>query len=145
MLPDELDVQAVMDGTGLSRRTIGRYLADGTLAGYKAGKVWRIPRTALDEAVAAGRISWKDKAEQGSTNTDDVDWRTRALVAEAKLEATEAMVQRLDETLELMSAWASSRLNVEKAPEAKSNSTAIEVHEARRRRWPWQRRTTSKV
>lgn len=141
MLPDELDLKAVMAGTGLSRRTLGRYLADGTLAGYKAGTSWRITRTALEEAIEAGRISWRKSNEQAST-TDDVDWRTRALVAEAKLEAVQETVTRMDATLTAMMATLqlvnAERERLEPNTPA-STSTALEVQEtAPRRRW-WRR------
>jgi excisionase family DNA binding protein len=140
MLPEELDVKAVMDGTGLSRRTVGRYLADGTLAGYKSNGQWRITRTALDEAISAGRIQWRDKAEPASTNDDADDWRTRALVAEAKLEERERTIEMMNTSLTAMTT-ALQIANAKNSPavDAEPSSTAIEVVPARRR-WPWRRR-----
>jgi excisionase family DNA binding protein len=135
VLPEALTIRQAMTLTGLSRRTIGRMLADGRLAGaYKAGKEWRIPRTALDGLDG-------DTSTESPKNDDDATaWRERALVAEARLEATERTVDMLQESLTAMTTalqLANANAGAMTAPTAETGTDVVHVPHApaARRRW----------
>ena len=135
MLPEALTIRQAMERTGLSRRTIGRMLADGRLAGaYKSGNEWRIPRTALDGLDG-------DTSTESAKNDDDATaWRERALVAEARLEATERTVDMLQESLTAMTTalqLANANAGAMTAPTAETGTDVVHVPHApaARRRW----------
>ena len=142
MQPEALTVRQAMQATGLSRRTIGRMLNDGRLVGaYKSGQEWRIPQAALDALNESTTTSTTPDIDDS-----ELSWRERALVAEAKLEATERTVDMLQTTLTAMTATleiANMQANDETAPTPQDSSQAV-VHvmnadAVARRRW-WQRR-----
>lgn len=53
-LPELLTPEEVGEMLRLKRATIFRWLADGTLPGYKLGNSWRIDREALRDFMKAG-------------------------------------------------------------------------------------------
>ena len=127
--------------TGKSRRTIGRMLADGKIAGaeLKDG-VWSIP---IESLAVAGLLDEKPKekpkeVEDVADDSQPLTWKERALVAEARLEQVEkdnvkldAMIEENQKAMEALRLVLFSR----SAIEATQSDNSDTVQQAARRRW----------
>ncbi len=60
MLKDLLSIEETADYLGVSITTVRRMLTDGRLRGSRLGRVWRIPREAVQELVRSGAASQGD-------------------------------------------------------------------------------------
>lgn len=123
-MTDDLTLAEAARRTGISRRTLGRLIADGALTGHRTDRGWRIPVDALDDiktrttststststadeiAVLRNEITaLRDRAETAEANVaavNDVaaELRIAAAVAEARAAERTEMIDRLNERAE---------------------------------------------
>ena len=56
MMDDVLTIEEAREALKIGRNYIYKILASGELAGYKVGRTWRIPKSALDAYIKGAQL-----------------------------------------------------------------------------------------